>query len=286
MENIVRTVYGAYLQTIQLMDLPFALMNHTTLNEKFNINNNAVLPQGEVPFLNYVAIGNGGHQMVMGANNIAVPEPIQHSPTDAALYNQLPFVLRLPTNDLTATQRANYRLRANVSYNNQTYIAYYLKTLNVTNTAGTLTNNVPQVMYKTVQNGTVTSTPFVPSAANLNPTPPTTTTSGALSTTGNYIAASSQVPLSLETFDLQELQNVANIIYGDPSYAIISEIALISGLDQTVTGTFNGQSQSYTEVAAAQIMSFVNAFYAVQFMNSGINMLFDVGAVEPLFALA
>lgn len=285
MEQIVRTVYGAYLQTVQLMDLNFSLMPHTSLNEKFGINQNATLPQGAVPTLNYAAIGNGGHQMVIGANNISVPEPLQHLPTDAALYNQLPFVLRLPTNDLTAAQQANYRLRKNVSYNGRAYIAYYLKSLNLSQTAASINTNVPQLMYKTVQNGTVTSTPFTPTTANLNPTPPTTTTAGAVSTTGNYVSASSQVPFVLDNFDLTEYSNVANIIYGDPAYAIISEIALCSGLDQPATGTFNGVAQNYTDAVAVQIMNFISTFYPVQFMQDNINILFDVGAVEPLFSL-
>lgn len=285
MEQIVRTVYGAYLQTVQLMDLPFSLMPHTSLNEKFSINAAATLPQGGVPILNYAAIGNGGHQMVIGANNISVPQPLQHLPTDAALYNQLPFVLRLPTNDLTVAQQANYRLRKNVSYNGQTYIAYYLKALNLSQASAAATSNVPQLMFKTVQNGTVTSTPFTPTSLNLNPTPPTTTSTGAVSTTGNYVAASSQVPFILESFDLTEFSNVANIIYGDPSYAIISEIALCSGIDQAATGTFNGVVQNYTDAIAVQVMNFISTFYPVQFMQNNINILFDVGAVEPLFSL-
>lgn len=285
MEQIVRTVYGAYLQTVQLMGLKFALTPHTSLNEKYGINDTATLPNGVTPTLNYVAIGNGGHQMVMGANNISVPQPVQHLPTDAALYNQLPFVLRLPSNDLTTAQQANYRLRKNVTYNGQAYIAYYLKTLNLTQVSASVNLNVPQLMFKTVQNGTVTSTPFAPTTANLNPTPPTTTTTGAVSTTGNYVSAASQVPFLLNSFDLAEFSNVANIIYGDPAYAIISEIALCSGIDIATSGTFNSLAQNYTDVAAAQVMNFISTFYPVQFMQDNINVLFDVGAVEPLFTV-
>jgi len=286
MENIVRTVYGAYLQTTQLMQLPFTLLPHTTLNEKFNINSNATLASNQIPFLQYFGIGNGGHQMVLGANNVSVPEPIQHSPTDAALYNQLPFVLRAQNNDLTPAQMLNYRLRTTVSIAGVSYIAYYLKTLNLNTTSGTVSNTVAQLMYNTVQNGTVSSTPFVPSAANLNPTPPSTTTTGAVSTTGNYIAATAQVPITLTPFDINEFLNVANIIYGDPAYAIISEIALCSGIDQAGAGTILASNSSFADAIGVQVMTFINTFYAAQFMNSGINLLLDVGAVEPLFALA
>jgi hypothetical protein len=286
MENITRSVYGAYLQTAQLMQLPFTILPHTTLNEKFNINSSVVLASNQIPFLQYFGIGNGGHQMVLGANNVAVPEPVQHSPTDAALYNQLPFVLRALNNDLTPAQMLNYRLRTTISVAGVSYIAYYLKTLNLNTTGGTVSNTVPQIMYNTVQNGTITSTPFVPSVANLNPTPPNTTTTGAVSTTGNYIAATAQVPITLTTFDISEFLNVANIIYGDPSYAIISEICLCSGIDQAGAGTILSSNSTFADAIGVQIMTYINTFYAAQFMNNGINLLLDVGAVEPLFALS
>ncbi len=284
--TITRTCYGAYLQTLQLLDLPYTEILHTTLNEKFNINNGVIVPAGETPFLQYVGIGNGGHSMVIGANNVAVPQPVQHLPTDAALYNQLPFVLRLPSNDLTLAEQAGYRLRTLVSYGGISYVAYYLKTLNLLNTEGGITSNVPSMMYNTVSSGTVTATSFTPSAANLNPTPPSTSTTGVVSTTGDYIAATAKVPFVMTTFDITEFLNVANIIYGDPSYAIISEIALCSGLDYSTTATFNGVSQTYTDAIAVQVMTFISSFYAAQFTNSGINLLMDVGAVEPLFALS
>lgn len=285
MEAVVRSVYGAYLQTVQLMNLPFNLLAHTTLNEKFNILNSVAIPSNTTPSLQYFAIGNGGHKMVIGTGGITVPGPLQHNTTDAALYNQLPFVLRLPTNDLTPAQMANYRLRTTVIYNGVTYVAYYLKTINTNSSDGSLSINAPQILYNAVANGTVTTTPFVPSASNLNPTPPTTVTSGAVSTTGNYVSATAQIPISMSVFDVNEFLNVANIIYGDPSYAIISEIGLCSGLDYATSGIFNGTNQSYTDAIAVQIMSTIGTFYAVEFMNNGVNLVADVGAVEPLFAL-
>ncbi len=281
METIVRSALGAYLQTCQLAQLPFTLFQYTTLNEKLNINVVTSLPANETPFLQYLAIGNGGHEMVVGANNITVPEPVQHQPTDAALYNQIPFVLRLPTNDLTTAQQTNYRLRANVVYGGVTYVAYYLKTLDLTTTTGGLTNQTPSMLYNTVSNGTTTSTAYTYTAANLNPTPPT----GSGSTTGNYISATAKLPINFTTFDINELLNVANIIYGSQDYAIISELALCSGLDGAVSGTFNGVLQNYTEAMAVQVMTFMNTFYPAVFTTNGINLLVDVGAVEPLFSL-
>ncbi len=286
MENLVRTCYGAALQTAQLLDLPFALLPHSSLNEKLGILDTVVVPETPIPYLQYLAIGNGGHQMVTGPNNIAVPMPVQHSPADAALYNQLPFVLRLPNADLTPAQMANYRLRKIVTYNNTQYVAYYLKTLNLNGTSGGLVVNSPTMMYNSVSNGTTTSSAFTPSLANLNPTPPQLTSGSVVSTNGNYISATALVPINLDANDIAEFLNVCNIIYGSTNPAIISELALCSGLDYSTSGTFNGATQTYMDAIAVQIMTFVSTFYAANFTSSGISLEMDIGAVEPLFSLS
>ena len=80
--------------------------------------------------------------------------------------------------------------------------------------------------------------------------------------------------------------NVTNVIYGDPDYAMVSEIALVSGVDKVVSvtntgiGTFN-----FKEVIAAQVCSFVAALYSASMNNEGFEIVLDVGATEPLFKL-
>jgi hypothetical protein len=286
MEYNTRTIYGAYLQTVQLMQLPFNLLPYSTLNQKFSINESVVVPAAPIPFLNYFAIGNGGYSLTVGANNIPLLTPIQHLPTDAALYNQMPFVLRLPSNDLTPAQMVNYRLRTLVTYGNVEYVAYYLKTLNLNTVGSGAVVNTPSTLYNTVANGTTTSTAFIPTESNLNPTPPTILPGGAVSTNGNYVSAVAIVPVVLDAFDISEYQNVANIIYGSTDYAIISEMAICSGLDYTTTGVFNGTTQTYTDAIAVQIMMFLGKYYAVNFTTSGINIDLDIGALEPLFSLS
>lgn len=277
MNSVIRSVYGAKLQTAQLLGLPLVIPAHSTLNEKFNINANMSVPDTTIPHLKYVGIGNGGHRMVAGANGISFPQPIQHLPRHAALYNQLPFVLRLPTNDLTPAQRAAYRLRTTLTIAGVTYIAYYLKVLD-------LSGAIPEMDYYTVANGVTTATSFSPNSSDLNPTPPDLNSTGVISTTGDYIAATSRVPFVMTASDLAEFSNVANVLYNDTNMAIISEIALCSGVDKDVIGSFNGVSASYTEAIGVQVMSFISAFYATQFSNTGINVAFDVGSVEALLA--
>ncbi len=94
METYRRTVYGAALQTAQLLGLNYAVPANTTLNEKLSIQNTAVLGANEVPHLRYISIGIGGHRGATGTDGISLIESIQHSATDAASYRMFPFVMR------------------------------------------------------------------------------------------------------------------------------------------------------------------------------------------------
>lgn len=280
MENTTRTVYGSYLQTCMLTGVPFSKIANTTLNEKFSIQADAVPNAGEIPKMRYFAIGNGGHQFTVGADGVAKPEPVQHRATDAALFKHLPFVLREPTNDLAAADRANYGLRREETWNGLRYIAYYLKRI-------PMADVVPGMEYKTVADGTTTTTAFVPDSSNLNPTPPDLSSTGVNVVSGDYTVATAKVGLSLSATDVTELLNVAQVIFGDPNAAIISEIAMVAALDRSVqVAGVGGAMFAFNEAVVAQVVSHINSFFPLRFSNNGVELLLDVGATEPLFALS
>lgn len=279
MEIIQRTIYGAQLQTSQLLGLPVNILPHSTLNEKFNINPAVALAPDEIPRLKYITIGNGGHKFVTGADGVGLPSVIQHSPRNAALYNHLPFILRPIASDLTAIERSKYRLRRLETHGGVDYVAYYLKEIDFTTT-----NNILEL--RTVVDGITTATEFTPTLSDLSPAVPAISPTGVISPTGDYIASTAKVPFILNTNDITELLNVANIIYGNENYAIISEIGLCSGVDKIVNGNFNGVTTSYTDAIAVQIVSFINSFFAAKFSNDGISVTFDVGSSEPLLLLS
>ncbi len=279
MESVTRSVQSAYLQTCQLLGLPVVIKSNSTLNQKFDINADMAISDVDRLAMKYVTIGNGGHRMVTGTNGISRPEPVQHKPRDAALYNHLPFVLRLPSADLTALQRAKYRLRRHEVHDGITYIAYYLKVLDMSAT-------VPQLELRTVVDGVVTAIPYVPTLGDLNPTPPVIGSGGVLTTTGDYIAATAKVPFIMTADDILEYLNVANIIYGDDSYAMISEIGLCSGVDRAVTGDFNGTVTGYTDAIGVQVCNFISAFFSAKFSNDGLTLLFDCGSTEAMLTLS
>jgi hypothetical protein len=278
MENVQRTVYAAYNQTCKELGLPIQYPNYTTLNQALQIQANYVYPTDTNPILQYAVIGNGGSTFQTGANGIEEPVPIEHMATDANLYSMIPFVLRLPTNDLTPTEMAQYRLRSTLVVNGITYIAYYAILLNSTNTA-------IQMLNVTNNNGVLTSSPFVPSASNLNPTPPSLTTLSANTIAGNYVSVTALEQLNLTTAQIADLLNVANIIYGNQYAAIISEIGICSGFDIQVDGTSNGTAITYAEAVGVQINAFVNTFYAMYYSQNGLNVTYNVGVNEPLMQL-
>lgn len=279
MDNIVRTVYSSYLQTCGLLKLPFELKANTTLNEKFNIQSGVAPTVEQIPTLGYFAIGNGGHKYVTGAGGISVPEPVQHRATDAALFNHLPFVLREPELDLSPAQRTNYALRKQVTYNGKSYWAYYLKRF-------TRDNVKASMEYRVVNNGVTVTSPFVPNSSNLNPTPPDLNSSGVNVVTGDYVASTAKFELNLAEEDVAELLHVAQVMYDDDAYAIISEIGLCTGVDKVVSASGVSGNFNFTEVIAAQIATFVSIHSAVKFSSNGIQILLDVGASESLFNLA
>jgi hypothetical protein len=107
-----------------------------------------------------------------------------------------------------------------------------------------------------------------------------------LVTTGDYIAANAKVPFTMAVTDIEEFMNVCNVIYGDPNYAIISEIALCSGVDRVVTGDFNGASIGYTEAIAMQVCNFIGTFLPMNAINRNMTVMLNVGSVEPLLTLS
>ena len=278
MENIVRTGVGAALQTAQLFGLQHTILPHTTLNEKFNIQASALLSETDRTVCKYLCIGNGGHRTAIGDNNIAKIVPVQHRPSNTALYNHLPFVLRPVAADLTPPERSLYRLRRLEEHDGMVYAAYYLKVLDLTNTK-------PSIELRSVEDGVTTSQPWIPSIADLNPIPPPINDNGVLVTSGDYLAATAKVPFTMSAEDIEEFLNVANVLYGDPGYAMISEIALCSGTDKVVSGEFNGNIAAYTDAICVQAISYMSTFIPALFNNAGVDITFDVGSVEPLLLL-
>jgi hypothetical protein len=280
MEHVTRTVYGSYLQTCLKLKIPHIVLPFTTLNEKLGIQSGVVPPPGVYPTVGYYVWGNKGHQGQIGADGIPLVIAAQHRATDAALFNQLPFVLRPVSNDLTPVERAKYGLRREEVHNGVTHAAYRLKRIDKTSI-------VAEMQYRSNTNGTITVTPFVPTADNLNPTPVVIPEGGVTTLTGDYVIVSAQTDISLSAWEVAEMRNVAEIIYGDPNYAIISEIGVCSGVDKVITVTPSvGTAFNFNEVIAVQITTHIAVMNVLTSSNEGVTRILDFGTNDPLFNIA
>lgn len=277
MEHVTRTVYGSYLQTCLKLRIPHLIPAYTTLNEKLGIQSGVTPPPGVYPEVGYFCIGNKGHQSQIGADGVGLNVVAQHRATDAALFNQLPFVLRESNNDLTTIERANYALRREEVHGGQTYIAYYLRRISKANV-------VAEMQYRSNTNGTIVVTPFVPTADNLNPTAVVIPESGTSTLSGDYVTVTAEVDISLSQWEVAELMSVADIIYGDSSYAIISEIGLCSGVNKVITVTPSiGTPFNFNEVVGVQITTHVAVMNMVKYSNGGVARILGLGTNDPLF---
>jgi hypothetical protein len=227
------------------------------------------------PKLAYAGIGNKGHAAVAGPGGTPYFKPLPHTPEHLALYNQLPFVLRPINNDISATERAKYRLRRVETHNQNQYVAYYLRLLDSTNT-------VVRMELKTVNEGVVTITPYTPNIDNLNPVPPALLPNQVLTVTGDYIQTFASVKLTLTEADIEEFINVANVIYGNENLAMITEIALCTGVDKSLNGMFNGVSGVYTESIDTWVVYTVASDVNAALNRGGFNQTFNIGHGEPL----
>ena len=276
MKNIVRTVYGSALQTSQLLGRPYTPALNSTLNEKFEVQNGVAIPNNEVPRLRYLAIGNGGHRNDAGADGQPITVPVMHRARDAALFKHLPFILREPGNDLDSATRGKYAMRKLITVNGVPWVAYYLKRL--------VTDNVNvTMMHNSVTDGVVSSVPFVPTGADLNPVQPAIPSSGAVSTSGNYLSTTAVLPLDFSSQDVAEVVQACKILFNNELYAVISEMALVSGVDKIVKGPGPGNSTiDYYEAIAAQVCAHISAHYPVGYTNRGFEYGLQMGATEPL----
>lgn len=276
MRILCRTIYGSALQTSQLLGVPHKIVPYSTLNEKFDIQPGVLPGPNERCAAQYFVIGAGGHRHVMGADNVPYTTPIEHSPNHAALYRHMPFVLREMNNDLTIAQRAKYGLRRLESHNGRQYAAYYAKRINLENVEANME-------HTTMNEGVPTTVPFIPTSADLNPTPPQLPSTGVVTTSGNYLSATAVVPINFDANDVAELKNVARIMFDNELMAVISEIGIVSGVDRVVTGPGQGNTTfNYNEIIGAQIVTHITSYYSVGFTNQGFDFKVEIGATEPL----
>ena len=276
MENVVPTIAAAHLQTCKLMKKPFTLLPNSTLNQKYGIYQDELPATNEYPGLAYIGIGNKGATYELAPGNFLLTTPVPHLPRHAALYNMIPFVVRPANDDLAASERLKYRLRVPMTTGGgQNVVAYYLKPLDLSNTT-------PAVELRNVNDGVVTTDPFQHALSDLSPTHPVISNVNLNNPNGDYLVSTAKTVFLLDQSDITNIMEACSILYGDPRYASINEVALVTGVDKVVQGVFNGVASNYTEVIAAQIAAFIAQNHILTASTKEVEIGLNIGSVEPL----
>lgn len=274
----VRSIYGAELQTAQILGLPYVPREDSTLNERFTIQQAATLPAGKHPTVQYLHVGLGGHRLTAGEDGIPLNAAIPHRATDAGLYKPVPWVLRLQSEDLTPAERAMFALRRSEVHNGENYFAYYLLRIDYADVTTELNSTQ-------ISDGVETTVPFIPNSSNLTPTPPNVVSDNVMSTLeqADYVSVSAIVTIRLNAWLVNEYIQATTTIYGSADYALISETALVSGVDRTVTAEGpGGVTFQFNEAIGAQAVSFMSDYIQLTGSDDTVELSFDVGTVEPL----
>jgi len=275
MENVIPTIYAAHLRTCLELNLPYNPLPNTTINEALGINETVTINPSDVFNVGYVAIGNGGHKLTALGTSYKT-ERVYHMSSDPVLFNHLPFIMRKVDEDLSDAEREPYGLRKIVSYGGQDYVAYYLKKLDP---------SAVTPLIELVDPTAGTKIPFAPTSSNLTPVPPTVDTPGTHVISDKYYTISANYKFSLGPADITEFMNAVDIIYGDPGYGVISEIAYCSGTAKTgLPGVGAGGAPiAYDDIVAVQPAAFIQVFYAMEFNMTGVETNLDIGVKEPLY---
>jgi hypothetical protein len=275
METIVRTIYASHLSNCMMLRRPFSVLPNSTLNQKFNLFKDELPSINEYPVLGYIGIGNKGATYEVTDTGFVLTNPVRHLPRDASLYNFIPFLIRDINNDISSTERAKYRLRVPMTIGGTTYVAYYLRAL-------TINDLIPSVELRNVDGENITTNSFTPTQSDLAPNHPTVNNGNLNTANGDYLVSTSKINFALNRNDIQEIMDACALVFGDPRYAVINEIAIVSGIDKILQGTFGSTQSNYTEVTSAQCATFIAQYHALTSNTTKVEIELDVGSVEPL----
>lgn len=249
-KNTQPTIHHSKLEGLRSLGVAFDFDEHSTLNEHFSVLINEGLPGG-YPLTQYLAIGRGGHRN----RGASMTDSLHHSPTDARLFEHVPFIVRPVANDLTPTERQSYRMRTVRTYSGTQYAVYWLKRVD-------LSGSRPKTSIVTISGGRITNTtPYVPPTTSQTPTPITISNNNVNLADGRYLSVETEVVLELNANDVQEIIAACQIVFGNISYATISEVAICAGFEKAIT---SGGSVPVNEVTHCQVMSFDSPIVPLQ----------------------
>jgi len=222
--NSQRTLYGLEFQANGLINEPYVPRINTTLNEKYNLLPNEPIGADTVYGIKYLSIGTGGTPVATGSGVYSYSE---HGTLDAALFNQIPFVVRTVANDLTALEQAKYRFRIPITINGINYVQYYLRRLQASDiTTDTYDISVSNAGAEQLTLFTTDTPKYLNPVPRASPSP--------LNENNQYVSKMIKLRFSLTPTELDEINAGIAILYGPTTVLHITEIGVCSGLDKTI----------------------------------------------------
>ena len=252
LEEVTKTLHQLKLDIAQSRGLPHIPDAYSTLNEIYKIGLTTP-PSSGYPELKYIMMGNGGIRLDVGLNNSPVKKTLKHKPTDAALYNAVPFVMIPINEDLPPSVRNKYRLRVLEVVKGVSYFSYYAKVIE---------NLTPSITVKIVEydKGAVIATnDYIPSPESLSPTP-ILLSNITLNTLNNRdLVVMSLDEVILRKSDIDNLKEAITIKYGvdDIEKFTISEMAVVQGWTEEITSNLENVSATFNEIKCGQVASFI-----------------------------
>lgn len=199
------------------------------------------------------------------------------------MYNPIPLVGRKVTADLTIAERRRYCLRRTIWLNGELWAFYFGLVLDYARVT-------PTVNITYVVDGQESTIEYVPTMQNLRPTPPTED----VTYDGSYADVTAPVQIVWNESQIQDIKDACRVLYGTENVAIISEIAICSGVTKTVTHKYpNSGTQTpialaantFFETVACQVVLYISTYVPIAFADREYKLELDLGATEPLFGV-
>lgn len=280
---VVNTLASAHMDIVRRLGIPADYQERSTINESLEI-----LP-GQRPenpltysHMRYLVLGNMGHISQEVAPDVKAMMPVAHSPTDAAPWGTIPIVVRDLDDDLPESIRDLFCLRKIKEYHGQRKICYFGMRINL--------DGVKAVDYQTiVKDGVKDVSTYRYTDSDLHPPRPVLpdynydVVDQVLTADGKYANSSAVTIVSLDSFVLGELINMARVVYNTPLAAVVSEWCLCSGIDVMAKGeSFVGPSEViYKEVICCQVNMFICQYGNAADHSEKMDLTVNVAQTTP-----
>lgn len=267
--NSQKTIYGLLISSALEYGKHYVPDNNTTLNEKYG-ESIVEPPENEYPMARYIAIGTGVDDIDISSLRYS-----NHSSTDAALFNQIPFLaIEKSTDEAGGGFQEGYGLRVIEEIDGVDYAIYYLKEIS----SDDIRDSVYQVSD---DNGNKTISRFNTASSDyLNPTPLDKEAIIASTEPLDYVLHVNKHIFRLTTTEKESINQYMTLKNNGtlPSFSL-KEIAVCAGIKalDNATGIEHAENVQITHHVGVTLDSVILTDYSEDYVRT-----IDIGGVEPL----